>query len=456
MTEGQDQDPAQPPHDLVAEKAILGAVLALGVSAFNEARDHLSGDEFYLPRHKAIWKAANTLSEKGSAIDFITVNDALETSGKLSLVGGTEYLLGLSTGATTAASVPHWAKIVWNKWRRRVAIENASALIAMAKDPTSEIEDIVDAANKIVLGFDEGASASDYRTLKDVVIEEYERIEKSLETGQLPGISTGIVGFDSLLGPICPGDLIVLAARPGVGKSALAGTIVGNLSAWNTDPAKLLPSLWFSLEMPAMDMAQRWISSTSGVHLNRIRSLDLCDEDWQPIFQSITQLSAAKSLLNLTPGLRMSQLRSVARKAKADQNIGLIVVDYLQLMEPESEGGESRQNDVSKISRGLKNLAMELKIPVIALSQLSRKVEEQKRRPILSDLRESGAIEQDADGVIFLVRDVNPKWAGDQDFNPEKATAIVAKRRNGATGEVELRYKPKVVTFTDPIGDDRQ
>ncbi len=434
-----------PPHSLEAEGSLLGAIL-LDQGVLDEVESLLPVPEaFYAEAHRKIYAAIQALRARGAPVDLVTLTEELSRRGELEEVGGVSYLLGLSESTPTAAFAEHYARIVAEKWTLRRLIQAAGEAMRMAYEEEGSLEEILDRAGKALLEVALVHKAQ-ARPLRELVHETFEHVEALLQhKGEVGGVRTGFRELDALVGALAPGSLNIIAARPAMGKTAFALSIAAHVALKQGVGVGI-----FSLEMPAPQLVLRMLCSEARVDMNRVRLGALSERDFNRLVDAASRLAEAPIYIDDTPELTLMELRTRARRLKARQGIGLLIVDYLQLMSGptrEGRGVENRQQEIAAISRGLKALARELDIPVVALSQLSRAVESRpNKRPLLSDLRESGSIEQDADLVMFIYRE--------EYYNPHSekrgiAEILVGKQRNGPTGVVELQYHAAHVRFND-------
>lgn len=429
-----------PPQDLAAERAVLGSIL-IKSGLIEELADYLRPEDFYPEKHRAIFRAMIELFNKSEPIDTISLSSALEKNGVLERIGGSTYLAELSAEVPSAANATYYAEIVKNKSVLRRLIDSADTIMDLGYGNHQEDTDsIIDRAEKLILNLSSTAKRN-YIALKDTLTEAWERFDKLHKSdGSLRGIPTGFPGLDNLLAGFQKSDLIILAARPSNGKTSLALDIARHVACHNNHPVAI-----FSLEMSAQQLVDRVIAAEARVNSWELRTGKIKnDDDYERIQDSYDILSKAPIFIDDEPGNNITKMRSTARRIKAQHGLGLIVVDYLQLMVPRKDS-DSLVQQVTEISRSLKGLARELDVPVLALSQLSRAVEQRRDKPRLSDLRDSGSIEQDADVVMFIHR-------GDKyDENSDRknvAEILVEKHRNGPTGKVELYFNDKWVSFT--------
>lgn len=424
-----------PPHSIEAEQSVLGGLM-LDATAWDSVADVLTAPDFYRADHRIIFNAAAAVSERGSPIDVVTLSEHLERHGQIEQAGGVAYLGTLARDTPSAANIRAYAEIVRERslLRRLIEVGTGIATSGFNSDGRNARE-LVDEAERHVFEIAEaGAHGRDgfvtVRSILPGVIDRIDQLYRSPE--KLTGVATGFKQLDQMTGGLQPGDLIVIAGRPSMGKSSLAVNIAENAAV-----GAGIASAIFSMEMSAEQLSLRMISSLGRINQSNLRTGRLSEEDWPRIDTAMTQLSRAPLFVDETPALNPTEVRARARRLKREHNLGLVVVDYLQLMQVPGTK-ENRATEISEISRSLKALAKELKLPVIALSQLNRSVEQrQEKRPVMSDLRESGAIEQDADVIFMIYREEVYEAA-----TPRKGIAdiIIAKQRNGPTGEVQLTF----------------
>ena len=432
-----------PPQNLEAEESVLGAML-LSPTAIGTVTEILDASDFYRESHATIYRASLILWGKGEPVDAITLANELEERGEIERVGGTARIAELAALVPATANVEHYARIVKETATLRSLIRAGHEIVRLGHDRPGETTDLVDRAEKIVFDLSQQRITGDFAHIETLLKESFERITSLYESGvDLTGIPSGFRDLDRLTSGFQPGNLIILAARPSMGKSALALCMAANLGVRFQQPVAL-----FTLEMSKSEVTQRLMCSEAKVESNRLRSGKLAPDDWPRLTAACDKLMKAPIYVDDTGSITMMELRSKARRLKSrEPGLGLIVVDYLQLM---TSGGtvENRVQEVSQISRHLKVLARDLDVPILALSQLSRAVESrQDKRPILSDLRESGSIEQDADLVFFVYRDeyYNPEDTESQGI----AEIILAKHRNGPTDALKLSFLKRYAKFAD-------
>lgn len=431
-----------PPQNLEAEKAVLGGVL-LKNSVLFSLIDLVNEDDFYSPVHKTIFQAFLDLSRKNSAIDLVTLADELAKAGRLEEVGGPLYLAELAGSTVGAANALHHARIVREKSVQRRLIGAASDIITRCFEASQDVNQLLDESEQAIFAIADAKTVQGAKSSKELVATVFEQIEQRMESKELvTGVPTGYYQFDEYTAGLQPSDLIIIAGRPSMGKTAFALNVAMRSSAMHGVPTAI-----FSLEMSMEQLMQRMLCSWAKVDLSHLRRGRLDDGDWARLYEAANHLSPAPIFIDDTPALTTMEMRARCRRLKAEHGLGLIVVDYLQLMRA-SRNIDSREQEISEISRSLKALAKELHVPVVALSQLNRKVEERSdKRPMMSDLRESGAIEQDADVIIFLYRAAAYKRK--EELTPEDnvAEVIIGKQRNGPTGMVKLTFFKEFTAF---------
>ena len=430
-----------PPQNMEAEQAVLGGVF-LRNSIFHSLVDLLTEDDFYSPIHRIIFSAFQDLYRRSIPIDLLSVAEFLQSNGTLDQIGGPVYLTSLVESVPNAANTLFHANIVKEKALRRELITASTDILSLSFDGSQDVESLLDQSEQKIFAISEAKIKPIFRSTKDLVASVFEELEKRVERKELvTGVPTNYHKFDEMTAGLQPSDLIIVAGRPSMGKTAFALNM-GMRAAVMHD----VPTAVFSLEMSMEQLMMRMLCCWGKVDLSHLRSGFLNDEDWKRLYESADVLSRAPIYIDDTASLGTMELRGRCRRLKAEKGLGLVIVDYLQLMRA-SHRIDSREQEISEISRTLKALAKEMHVPVVALSQLNRKVEERtNRRPMLSDLRESGAIEQDADVIVFLYRDDAYNKSED---NPKKGIAeiIIGKQRNGPTGTVELSYLNKYTAF---------
>ncbi|HEV2412779.1 MAG TPA: replicative DNA helicase [Candidatus Saccharimonadales bacterium] len=430
-----------PPQNVDAEVSLLGAIL-LDDDVLIQVSDKLTPEDFYDPRHRMIYDAMLRLFELHSPIDLLTLSDELKKRSQLEDVGGSAYLTELTNMVLTSAHSGQYADIVNEKAIRRRLIKTAGDIAALGYDEEEQMQMLLEQAEKQLFAVSDKGSNDDLIPLEQILTESFDRLDElHNDKSKLRGVSTGYPDLDGKLAGFQRSDLVVLAARPSMGKSTLAVNFAHNVAVGDK-----LPVLIFSLEMSKEQLVDRMLADEAGVDAWKIRTGDLSDEDFEKLGQAMGVLSEAPIFIDDTPGISVLQLRTKARRQSHGQPLGLIVVDYLQLMSGGGRGyGDNRVQEISEISRGLKLIARELNVPVLALSQLSRTVETRTPpHPQLSDLRESGSIEQDSDVVMFMYRD---DYYNEESDRPHITDVFIKKHRNGPTGKVELYFHPERMRF---------
>ena len=433
-----------PPQNLEAETSVLGAVL-LENEALNRVLEILKQDDFYREAHRRIFAAILHLYEHSEPVDLITLSEVLKSRGDLEDVGGVEYLNSLVNGVPTAANISYYAKIIKEKAILRKLINRATEIVSQSYSNSGDVDEFIDQAERNIFEISEDRVRPSFYPIKELIKASFKTIERLYEKRQLiTGVPTGFQRLDELTSGLQPSDLIIIAGRPSMGKTAFALNIAQHASVRATTPAAI-----FSLEMSKEQLALRMLCSEAKVDAHRLRGGFLSEADWPKLTRAAGSLSEAPLFIDDTPGISALEMRAKARRLKIEHNLGLVIVDYLQLMRGRASA-DSREQEISDISRSLKALAKELSIPVIALSQLNRRVEERgDKRPQLSDLRESGAIEQDADVILFLYRD---EIYNKSEENRGKAEIIIGKQRNGPTDKVDLAFLDKYTRFENLSG----
>lgn len=437
-----------PPQNIEAEQAVLGAML-IDKEAIAKATELLSADDFYREAHRVIFSAMLELYNKNEAVDMVTVTEILKRDNKLEDIGGIAYITSLANVVLTAANVKYHAEIVAEKSVLRQLVRVSTEIAAMGYEANDDVGTLLDTAESRILEISNRKKKADFTPINDILMDSVQSIESLLQNkGGLTGIPAGFADLDKLTSGLHPSDFIILAARPSMGKTALALNIVQNvaLRAHKVIGGEPRSVAFFSLEMSKEQLVNRMLCAEAGIDSQRLRVGEMHDEDWTHLWDACDTMSRAKIYIDDTAGITAMEMRSRARRLKAEHGLDLIVVDYLQLMQGSGKRNNSgdRQQEVSEISRSLKALARELDVPVLALSQLSRSVESrQVKRPMLSDLRESGSLEQDADIVAFLYRE--------DYYNPETENKhtelIIAKHRNGPVDTVNLFFQKQFTKF---------
>lgn len=422
--------------------SVLGAVL-FEESALVRAIELLKPVYFYDEPHQKIFLAVQSLFERNQAVDIVTVSEELRKRRQLEEVGGASYLAQLTAMVPTAVNVEHYAQIVKEKALLRSLISTAHQILLRSYEPEGEVKTLIDRAEQMIFEIGQHQFEGKFTSLKDVIRTSIETIDQLYQRKEhVTGLATGFKDFDIKTAGLQPSDLIIVAGRPSMGKSAFVSSVCEHIGILSKKPIA-----FFSLEMSKEQLVQRMLCSHARVNAQSVRTGYLSHQDWPKLTAAAGKLSEAQIFIDDSPSLSALELRAKARRLKAQHNIELVVVDYLQLMQGLGRP-ESRQQEISEISRSLKALARELRVPVIAVSQLSRAVESRTgNRPQLSDLRESGAIEQDADVVVFLFRE---EYYHPTDENRNKAEAIIAKQRNGPTGTLELVFLKELTRFENP------
>ena len=431
-----------PPNDIEAEQAVIGSMLT-DKDAVSSALEVLRPDDFYRDDNRIIFSAIMNLYNRSEPVDIITLKSELTSLGKLEAVGGLEYVAQLPDKVPTTSNVEKYIKIVEEKALLRSLIKTGNDVIELGYDPTQEVEVIMDQAEKKIFDAIQRKNQKGYHTIKDILVDSFTELERLYNQKQhITGVPTGFADLDYKTAGLHNSDLILVAARPAMGKSAFALNIATNAAV----RAKV-PVVIFSLEMAKEQMANRILCSEAMVDSNKVRTGKVEDEDWAKLAAASGELSEAPIYIDDTPGISIMEIRAKCRKMKMEKDIGLIVIDYLQLIQGTGKRGASREQEISEISRSLKILAKEINVPVIALSQLSRAPEQRPdHRPMLADLRESGAIEQDADIVMFLYRD---DYYNEESEKKNIAEVIIAKQRSGSTGTVELLWLGSYTKFAN-------
>lgn len=422
-----------PPQNVEAEQAVLGAVL-LQAEALITAMERLRSEDFYDPSHQLIYEAMVELGEANQPIDLITLTAHLQDGQQLEEIGGVSYLSKLANAVPTAANVDYYAQIVEEKSMLRRLIRTATNIASDGYAAADDVGIMLSEAEKQILEISNRRSSSGFISIRDVLMDVFERVEHLYTNkGGTTGIPSGFIDLDKMTSGFQRNDLIIVAARPSVGKTAFALNIAQNVGVRSRETVAI-----FSLEMSAAQLVQRMICAESNVDAGRMRTGYLEGDDWEKLTMAIGSLSEAQIYIDDTPGITVADIRAKCRRLKKERGLGMILIDYLQLIQGRGKAGENRQQEVSEISRTLKQIARELEVPVIALSQLSRGVEQrQDKRPMMSDLRESGSIEQDADIVAFLYRD---DYYDKETEKKNIIEIIIAKQRNGPVGTVELVF----------------
>lgn len=436
------------PHDLNAEKSVLGSMF-LSKYALQRATETLSSDQFYVEANSIIFRVLSDFCDKGTPIDLTTVTSELVNRNQLKQVGDVEYLTEIINIVPTAANIDEYIKIVEDKAVRRRLIAEATEIATTGYTSTESLGDILDNAEKKIFSVVKTRKGTEFRSIQDVLFKTQADLEKLAQTkGDITGLATGFYDLDKVTSGLHPNELIIIAARPAMGKTAFALNLATNI-AMNSEKGVAL----FNMEMGAEQLATRMLSSVGQIEGYKLRSGKLEHNDWKRINEAISKLADTKLFIDDTPGMTVGEIRSKCRRlAASEDGLSIVIIDYLQLISGSEKYAGNRQQEVSEISRSLKTMAMELGIPVIALAQLSRSVEgRDDKRPILSDLRESGSIEQDADIVAFLYRDDYYNKESAIDENTSRSEFIIGKHRSGPTTTIDLLFKRNTSTFVNFI-----
>ena len=438
--------PNTPPHSIEAEKSILGSML-LSRSAVEQAMETLRGEDFYLARHQDIFDAVRSLYERGDAVDSVTVIDALDRAGKLAAAGGVMYITELSLFVPSAANAAHYIRIVEERSVMRQLIEASSAIASDAFAGEKSLEQILDDAERAIFNISMKKTSDTMVHIRETLMACYNRIGELMKlNGALTGVTTGFRDLDELTSGLQPSDLVIIAGRPSMGKTAFALNLAQNAAIKGKKTVCL-----FSLEMSREQLVQRMLCSDSGVNMQSVRTGSISDMDLVNIATSLDPLSKADIYIDDSPGCGVAEIRSKCRRLKSRVGLDMIVIDYLQLMQTAGKH-DNRVLEISETTRKLKIMARELNVPVILLSQLSRGPEQRSdHRPVMADLRESGAIEQDADVIMLLYR---PAVYDQSDDNTTEV--IVAKHRNGPTATVKLVWLGEKARFEDMDNSGRE
>ncbi|MDQ0220959.1 replicative DNA helicase [Peribacillus cavernae] len=431
-----------PPQNIEAEQAVLGAIF-LEPSSLTLTSEILIPEDFYRSTHQKIFNVMINLNDLGKAVDLITVTEDLAASRNLEEVGGVSYLSELAGSVPTAANIEYYARIVEEKSLLRRLIRTATNIAQEGYSREDEVESLLGEAERNIMEVAQRKNTGAFQNIKDVLVKTYDNIEVlTNRKGEVTGIPTGFAELDRMTAGFQRNDLIIVAARPSVGKTAFALNIAQNVATKTEENVAI-----FSLEMGAEQLVMRMLCAEGNINAQNLRTGSLTDEDWRKLTMAMGSLSNAGIYIDDTPGVRIGDIRSKCRRLKQEQGLGMILIDYLQLIQGNGRSGENRQQEVSEISRSLKALARELQVPVIALSQLSRGVEQrQDKRPMMSDIRESGSIEQDADIVAFLYRD---DYYDKESENKNIIEIIIAKQRNGPVGTVSLAFVKEYNKFVN-------
>jgi len=440
-----------PPQSIEAEMSILGGIL-LDNQAINKVQEQITVEDFYRESHRIVYRAMCELAERREPCDLITLSDLLQSQKKLEEAGGAAYLAMLVEYVPTAANIVYYCKIVLEKSLTRQVISTATDIVTKGYDPQIGVEDLLDNAQQQIFEIAENRQKNAFSHIKDILKTTIDNIEMLYHKKEhITGVPTGFIDLDDKTAGFQRGDLIIIAGRPSMGKTAFALNICQYAAIHASEPA---PVAVFSLEMGKEQLVTRLLCSEAKIDASRLRTGHLLDSDWERLIRGAGHLNDAPIYIDDTPGITVQEMRAKARRLKADKGIGMIMVDYLQLMQG-SSGSESRQQEISEISRSLKGLAKELNVPVVALSQLNRSLESrQDKRPMMSDLRESGAIEQDADVIMFVYRDAvycdackKRDGSCTKEGHEGEAEVIIGKQRNGPIGTVEMVFRGEFTRF---------
>ncbi len=441
------------PHNIEAEQSVLGSMF-LSKTALEKSLENLTKDMFYLDSHSKIFEAINQLVDEGKPVDITTVTTKLKDKKWLKKVGDVEYLTEVINSVPSARNINEYIKIVDERATLRRLIDEAINIANEGYDTSNNFNDVLDNAEKKIFNIAKNRKGTEFRTIQDVLYKTQQDIEKlSKNKGDITGVATGFYDIDKITSGLHPNELIILAARPAMGKTALALNIATNVAMNNHQTVAV-----FNMEMGAEQLANRMLSSVGQIEGHKLKTGRLEHNDWKRLNEAISRLGEARMYIDDTPGMTISEIRAKCRRlASSDYGLSLIVIDYLQLIQGSAIYSGNRQQEVADISRSLKTLAMELNVPIIALSQLSRTAEtrgKEDRRPILSDLRESGSIEQDADIVAFLYREDYYDKQLSIDENTSKSEFIIAKHRNGPTTTIDLIFRRNTSTFVSMINKE--
>ncbi|NLC69688.1 MAG: replicative DNA helicase [Clostridiaceae bacterium] len=438
-----------PPHNIEAEQAVLGSMM-LDNEAIPVVVEILKSDDFYRQDHGEIYEAILDLFNKAEPVDIVTVIEQLKSRGTLDKAGGLEYITNIAVSVPTTANVKHYASIVEEKSILRKLIKAASQIVDFSYEASEEVSVILDRAEKNIFDILQGRSSKGFYHVKEILVEAFNRLEElyskrelidGIPSGFITGVPSGFIDLDYKTAGFQNSDLVLVASRPSMGKTSFALNIAQYAAIY-----KRVPVAIFSLEMSKEQLVNRILCSEALIDSQKMRTGNLDDEDWDSIARALDPLSEAPIYIDDTPGISVAEIRAKCRRLKLEKDLGLVIIDYLQLMQGRGRA-ENRQQEISEISRSLKILAKEINVPVITLSQLSRAPETRAdHRPILSDLRESGAIEQDADMVLFIYRD---DYYNQDSDRKNIAEIIIAKHRNGSTGTVELAWLGQYTKFAN-------
>jgi len=430
-----------PPHNLEAEASFLGSAI-LDSDVLGDSAQILKPEDFYSSQHQVLYDTLLKLYDRGQAVDLVILKDVLSTEGLLDKVGGVENLVRIAESVPSSANGLHYADIVREKGTVRRLIQSATRIIQEALQAGLPVDDLVDRAEQAIFQVSRDRERSDAAEISEILKETFDKIDRMHEEGgAFVGLETGFYDLDNMTAGLQPAHLVIVAGRPSMGKTSFALALAGHVAVRERRPVAI-----FSLETSRHQIAENMLCMRAGVDAHRLRKGEITEEEWPRLTDAADKLSAARIVIDDTPGMSPLAIKAKARRLKARGDLGMIVVDYLQLMD--APAAESRQHEISVISRSLKSLARELDLPVLALSQLNRSVDAREdHRPRLSDLRESGAIEQDADLILFLFRE---EYYDPTEENRGMAEVIVAKQRNGPTGKIDLRFRGSCLRFENP------
>jgi len=430
------------PHSIEAEQSVIGSML-MDKDAVIVALDMISAEDFYSKQYAILYETMLELFNEGKEMDLVVIQDRLREKNVAPELSSLDFIKEIITTVPTSANIKYYANIVKEKSTLRKLIKLNEDIANSCYVGSDSLEDILARTEKDIFELLQSRTAKDIRPIEDIAKNVLYRIEAASRTREVvTGIPTGFIDLDYKTSGLQPSDLVLIAARPSMGKTAFVLNMVQHIAM-----KKELPCMIFSLEMSSEQLVQRMIAMETGIDSQKLRTGNLNDNDWDPLIRGIVDVSDSKIIIDDTPGISVGELRSKCRKVKLEKGLSIVIIDYLQLMTGSSKRSENRQQEISEISRSLKALAREIKAPVVALSQLSRACETRPdHRPMLSDLRESGAIEQDADIVMFLYRD---DYYHKDTEHPNEAEVIIAKQRNGPIGTVNLMWKPETTRFVN-------
>ena len=430
------------PHSIEAEQSVIGSML-MDKDAVIVALDMISSEDFYSKQYAILYETMLELFNEGKEMDLVVIQDRLREKNVAPELSSLDFIKEIITTVPTSANIKYYANIVKEKSTLRKLIKLNEDIANSCYVGSDSLEDILARTEKDLFELLQSRTAKDIRPIEDIAKNVLYRIEAASRTREVvTGIPTGFIDLDYKTSGLQPSDLVLIAARPSMGKTAFVLNMVQHIAM-----KKELPCMIFSLEMSSEQLVQRMIAMETGIDSQKLRTGNLNDNDWDPLIRGIVDVSDSKIIIDDTPGISVGELRSKCRKVKLEKGLSIVIIDYLQLMTGSSKRSENRQQEISEISRSLKALAREIKAPVVALSQLSRACETRPdHRPMLSDLRESGAIEQDADIVMFLYRD---DYYHKDTEHPNEAEVIIAKQRNGPIGTVNLMWKPETTRFVN-------